>query len=378
MELIVLEERKDDFDVECKRLKNKAKKLGFAFNCVYKGYDYEIVKDGVHEYHYKYYIYDIDLPEYAVEGWELVATLIPTEKHSSRFTAVIISDTPVPTEYWTANTHKCDHCGRSVAHRSKLYLIHNKTTDEWKQIGTTCIKDYLGDAFFDYAKWATYVKVLKEYSKRDIGASKPYYRKDHLIALVLCVIRRKHGFVSSTHTDSTYENLHSTRNIITEADKAKAKIICEWYENKVKNLTDADIRRCTDYERNLYALTEKEYYSTEHELKMMCSAVAYYEKQQCNSNGSNHIGDVGDKITIQAMVRSTNLYSTTYGDTWLVECIDKHANIIKFFISSVSRNGKVVEKLEKLDLINITGTIKKHDEFRGTKSTLLTRITFNK
>lgn len=376
MELIVLEERKDDFDVECRRLTNKAKKLGFTFNCVYKGYDYEIVKDGVHEYHYKYYIYDIDLPEYAVEGWELVATLIPTEKHSSRFTAVIISDTPVPTEYWTANTHKCDHCGRSVAHRSKLYLIHNKTTGEWKQIGTTCIKDYLGDAFFDYAKWATYVKVLKEYSKRDIGASKPYYRKDYFIALVLCVIRRKHGFVSSRHTDSTYENLHSTRNIITEADKAKAKIICEWYENKVKNLTEADIRRCTDYERNLYALTEKEYYSTEHELKMMCSAVPYYEKQQVNDENSQYVGKIGSKVTVDVMVRSTRLCNTAYGNTWLLECVDKSNNVIKCFVTEQSRNGKMVEKMEKLDLLTITGTVKKHDDFRGAKSTLLTRVNF--
>jgi hypothetical protein len=108
----------------------------------------------------------------------------------------------------------------------------------------------------------------------------------------------------------------------------------------------------------------------------MCSAVPYYERHQVNDDNSQYIGEVGEKVIIDVMVRSIRLCNTPYGNSWLVECVDKSENIIKTFVKADSRNGKMVEKMEKLDLLTITGTVKKHDEFKGSKSTLLTRVTF--
>lgn len=372
MEVKVIDIRKSEFETECNRLANKAKKLGFEFSCTLKDTVYEKDEKISHLYKY-YYIYDVTVPEYAVNGWELVATLIPTDD-AKRFKAMIISDTPVPVEYWSANTHKCDHCGRNVAHRAKLYLIHNQETDMWMQIGTSCIKDYLGGGLINYAKWSTNLKQLDEYSSSSDGTQ--YYAKEYFVAMVLSTIRRKHGFVSSTKMDSTYENVFSSRNVVTKEDEEKAKVICKWYDEKINTISDNEFARLTDYERNLHAIFGKRFISTPYELKLMCSAVPYYERNQVKKSNGGYVGKIGDKVTVTAMVRSTRLCNTPYGNTWLLECVDKSSNVIKCFVTEQSRNGKLIEKMENLDLITITGTIKKHDDFRGTKSTLLTRVNF--
>lgn len=375
MELKVIDVRKADFEAECNRLANKAKKLGFEFSCTFR----EMVYEKINDYEYNaYYVYDVTVPEYAVNGWELVATLIPAE-NTKRFTAMIISETPIPVEYWSANTHKCDHCGRNVAHRAKLYLIHNKETDHWMQIGTSCIKDYLGGGLLNYAKWAKNFKELNSYAS---SGGTIYYNKEYLLTRIVSTIRRMHGYVSAKNNGSTYENVilnskkDSKNNDITIDDREKAKVICKWYEEKAQNISDNEFKNLTDYERNLYVLLGKKYYSTEYELKMMCSAVPYYERHQVNDDNSQYVGEVGEKVTIDVMVRSIRLCNTPYGNSWLVGCVDKSENIIKTFVKADSRNGKMVEKMEKLDLFTITGTVKKHDEFKGSKSTLLTRVTF--
>lgn len=370
MELKVIDVRKADFEAECNRLANKAKKLGFEFSCTFREMMYEKVGKYGHEYN-AYYVYDVTLPEYAVNGWELVATLVPAED-AKRFTAMIFSETPVPVEYWKADTHKCDHCGRNVAHRAKLYLIHNQETDQWMKIGTSCIKDYIGGGLLNYAKWA---KDFKELNNFDSSEGTKYYAREYLIAMVVSTIRRMRGFVSAKNMGSTYENL-LIKSAVTSEDEKKAKAICNWYDARIQNMSDNEFEKLTDYERNLYALLGKKYYGNGYELKMMCSAVPYYEKQQVNDENSQYVGKIGSKITVDVMVRSTRLCNTAYGNTWLLECVDKSNNVIKCFVTEQSRNGKMVEKMEKLDLLTITGTVKKHDDFRGAKSTLLTRVNF--
>ena len=273
MELKVIDVRKADFEAECNRLANKAKKLGFEFSCTFR----EMVYEKINDYEYNaYYIYDVTVPEYAVNGWELVATLIPAE-NTKRFTAMIISETPIPVEYWSANTHKCDHCGRNVAHRAKLYLIHNKETDRWMQIGTVASKDYLGGGLLNYAKWAKNFKELNSYASSE-GTT--YYAKEYLLTKIVNTIRRMHGYVSAKNMGSTYENVIWLAKTVISPMKIekKQRQSANGTRKKPRTSPMTNLKNLTDYERNLYALFGKKYYSTEYELKMMCSAVPLLRK----------------------------------------------------------------------------------------------------
>lgn len=82
-------------------------------------------------------------------------------------------------------------------------------------------------------------------------------------------------------------------------------------------------------------------------------------------NPSDFIGEVGDKVTVN--VTRIILKNEGYGDFgyyYTYEVLDNNNNIIVF--NSSKRFPEVVEK--------ITGTVKKHNEYRGIKSTVLNRV----
>ena len=92
------------------------------------------------------------------------------------------------------------------------------------------------------------------------------------------------------------------------------------------------------------------------------------EKKEKKINA--YIGNVGDKITVSgkvALVRSCGSYAYN-GPTSLLIAIDTPEGQCKTFTTS-----KTLTDVEQGDEVTVTGSVKSHEDYKGFKSTMLTR-----
>jgi hypothetical protein len=78
---------------------------------------------------------------------------------------------------------------------------------------------------------------------------------------------------------------------------------------------------------------------------------------------------VGDKITIQATVKAIRFIDGDYGVSTLYSLETEDHMSVKWFASRSALGTECDGKV-----LTLTGTIKKCDEYKGVKSTTLTRV----
>jgi len=83
---------------------------------------------------------------------------------------------------------------------------------------------------------------------------------------------------------------------------------------------------------------------------------------------SNYVGEIGEKITSDVEVTGSRHVSGYYGSSLLVKMVDDSGNTFTTFYSGYKFEPEVGDKL------TIKGTVKAHKEFKGWKSTMLTRV----
>ena len=86
---------------------------------------------------------------------------------------------------------------------------------------------------------------------------------------------------------------------------------------------------------------------------------------------SKFVGEVGDKISADVEVIGSKMVSGFYGSTLLVRMVDTDGNTFTTFYSGYNAEPEIGDK------ISISGTVKKHDIFKGWKSTVLKRVKFS-
>ncbi len=98
--------------------------------------------------YYRFQNVTIAGPNPVLAGWEFVATLQHLRDEETGKAINLLRSRPsfegkIPDSFKTAESTNCDHCGQR-RFRNDTYLVRNVTTGAWKQIGSTCIKDFLG------------------------------------------------------------------------------------------------------------------------------------------------------------------------------------------------------------------------------------------
>ncbi len=82
---------------------------------------------------------------------------------------------------------------------------------------------------------------------------------------------------------------------------------------------------------------------------------------------STHIGEVGEKLeNIRCEVTNVGGYNTAYGYKWVYTFTDEDENEYTWFTT-------VNKSLSVGMFIELSGTIKEHSEYKGVKTTVLTR-----
>lgn len=285
---------------------------------------------------------------------------------------------------------RCDHCGLA-RRRTATYVVENIETGERKQVGSNCLRDFLGVDPHAFARWAEYLVDLDARLGSDdedgFGRAKREIPADYYLANVAAMIRI-YGWTSRSSggdptADRALANLHNARerrcfrgvptwDDVTEADVERATAAVAWADEylgaKVNQTGDG-----SDFDRNLYVaakatvLTDRiqgtlAYLPVAHARYLEREIERAREREQRAT--SEHVGQPGARVELTLTVASIFEHEGDYGTKFITTLHDEAGNAYKWF----GTYG-----LDRGSSYTATWTIKRHEEWKGEKQTVLTR-----
>lgn len=312
-----------------------------------------------------------------INGWAFVATL----QHDMGSTILrVVPGETVPTQYRNTG-NVCEHCMANRERKDTFIVRHE--TNGYKQVGRTCLKDFMGHddphKVAGYAEaFADALDILEDaesYDPEAIGFGSRYSCLMTLLEVVAADVRMN-GWVSrgAAREDVTGQKLATvdrasmiigdkkTNEFVTEADRAMAQASIEW-------ATALDEKpELSDYEHNIASIASARCYERR-TMGLAGSIVAAYKRATETAKlaaESKHVGTIKKRETFTLTLRAFNVNEGYYGSTWFYRFVDADGNAV------IWRSSKDAELIEGKTYA-VTGSVKAHTEFRGVNQTELTR-----
>src|SRR3990167_5446295 len=257
-----------------------------------------------------------------VSGWQFVGALQHEQAGN-----ILRALEELPEGYRTASPENCDHCGY-IRNRANTYVLRSE--NEYKQVGSTCLKDFTGYAdIHEVASYAesflTTVEQIAECEDELAGFGHSSRVVSTLVFLAYAIRAiEKYGWCSrgkaaESGREATADaagKMMSDRAELTEADRVAAQAVIDYISQNGHGKTD--------YEWNLRLLAEQEFISPNQFgfVASMPNWVASEKAKSIISNGQ-HIGAVGEKITVKVIVNEHKPIASDYGVTHLYKMSDE-------------------------------------------------------
>lgn len=314
------------------------------------------------------------------EGYKFLATLqhLPTGENIIR--TISDNDWIVPVEYHNSGS-QCEHC-QVKRYRKDTYVVVRESDGKTYQVGSSCIKDFLGgNSPDDILKRATLAAELIDFmtnsSHGSIGHNDEgvFHIESFLAQTVACI--RDYGWVSKSDARNSgnkatvtwvLDNLNppygqTNLSVITDDDKDKARKAVEW----VENISDEECE-FSDYLHNIRAIARSGMVGFR-TAGFVASIIVAYDKELAKRQPkliSSHIGMV--KMREEFDLTLKNIYSgrSEWGAYTRYTFQDDRGNIF-VWTSSVEQDLEINKKYQ------IRGTVKAHTEFKGVKQTEINR-----
>jgi hypothetical protein len=337
----------------------------------------EYVKE-INKESYRKYIISISTDTIKLDGWQFLATL----QHTSEGNIVrTVPGSEVDTTEYRETDAYCAHCN-TVRNRIDTYIVKHED-GTLKQVGSSCIKDFLGHDPKGAIWMASFLAELDgfmgEYDEVERGSStKPVYKIEDYLAWVTKTIR-ENGWLSRSKaryedgglaTADLAEELRYQfyRKMKGEAPTAKDE---ETAEKALAWARSIDRSTESDYLYNLLIASSPNYI-THREFGLVASAVAAYQREvekeikaKHEASVSGYQGEVGKRQVFENLTVERVIYNEgAYGVTYITKLVDDKGNIYTWFAS---------KELEQGQTYNLKATVKKHEEYRGVKQTVITR-----
>ena len=328
-------------------------------------------------------VYEVVVPSFTVSlgDWEFVATVDHSSDTGNIFRSV--STRTVPEKYKTTKP-VCDHCNIN-RYRRDTFIVYNTKTEEYAQVGSSCLKDFLGHPSVEsyinlaklYAQVGGFVCFAMEYDEeKDEGGykSRRYYDVERLAMLAArdAIVR---GYVSKKSADEN--GIESTADYVIQSygafsyefsdeERSIANEAIEWAKSLSGDTSN-------NYEYTLSVLANEMAVELR-SIGFVCGMVGSYlnhrrrqreiEEKRAN-NSSEYVGTVKDKMVMELTV---NHFSVTRYETFKYEFLDDNGNVLVWFATNKNNALKVGER------VRVGFTVKEHQEFNYKKQTLVTRV----
>lgn len=324
-----------------------------------------------------------------IDGWEFVASLEYTEKGNL---VKGLGKYEVPARYYECAPY-CEHC-KTNRFRKYSFVVRNTETGEFKQVGKNCLCDFThgasAESYTEYVSW--FNELIKGETPMDGYRGSNWYETERYARYVAETIRH-FGYAKSDSPDSTkwlaFEIMDVTHGNAMGMRPEDVRKLEDMIEH-VGFDADSDYAVAktaavmafalngdddTNYRHNLKVIAESEYIKSS-SFGLLASAFPAYDREMERiaeerkraeaEGGSEYVGNVGERITIEvAEAVCVTGWETAYGWTGIWKITDTKGNVFTWKTGNSVGDG--VKKL--------VGTVKGHTEFRGCKQTELTRCT---
>jgi hypothetical protein len=308
-----------------------------------------------------------------IAGWAFLATLAWDDgtlvtRSAPGFTGTIDADAVRPR--W------CDHCGTD-RQRHDTYLVERQDGTR-KQVGSSCVKDFLGHNFSP--AWLTFGDDLDEVERSARGHETFVAATDEVPAFAASLTSQT-AWISVAKAEERYEEASSSvlraalfpesrkardlRETLrpTDAHRAEAAKVCHW-----ALAVDAT---GSEYLANVQRLAQADEVSPRN-VGIIGSAVASYWRE-FNARAereaapvSQHIGQAKDRMDLAVTVRGETTFATDFGITHLYTLVTADRNVLKWFSSRDAG-------LETGSTVKLKGTVKAHETYHDVAQTVITR-----
>lgn len=382
------------------KVNERAVKRGFTGRLTVEGTRREITTKDDFGFERTEVVYDVEVggtaPSY--NGWTFLARVDALEGGSFTLATAPGVD---HVDRSLVRSGACDHCG-AARFRRNTYLVRSDETGEVKNVGSTCIKDFLGwDASLVFFSTDDAAGEFDEYLTGG-GAREWTYTVEYVLAVAYAATKA-FGWVPATSfddvptkarvfdvinppsrmTDQQRAELETVRRYAAEANE-RAAVIRDFIlsddfngsSTYVDNLKAAvAVHEIGSKQVGLVASAPRAYtrhLETEADRK---AQQARWDAEKQAKAASGFVGQVGDKnlgikasvVEVEGTVEAVRFISGDYGTTTLYTILGKDGNLYKWFSSAGSLGDDTGVE------VHIKGTVKKHEEYNGVKSTVLTR-----
>ena len=336
-----------------------------------------------------------------IEGWEPIAVF------QLENGAVLIREFPdrsVPVELRPEEI-RCEHCN-AKRHRKSSILMRSTEDGTYKEVGTTCVKDFIGHDPAAWLFWATFKEDIEDeidrMHNRSVSKESLAHNLIPFLHVAAAVVRTK-GWTSkkkvkevaadnpdtglrstSSHTleQIAYKenpSIEVSRNFepveILDEDRATATAAIEYIR------TRATAEPENNYFYNALQVIELGYVPS-YQVGLATSIIGMYQielrkdaerkiKEEEAEGKSEWVGEPKERMRFYAWSAGHSNFDSEWGPKSVFVFKDADGNIFKWFTTTS-------HEFEKDEKVMLTGTVKNHDEWKGIKYTVLTRCIVKK
>lgn len=342
---------------------------------------------------------------------------------------------PVPAEYLKTNG-QCDLC-KQERYRGKNFIVKDGDSGDYMVLGSGCVKKYIGIDPSKYVRTLNYLRdfqttmggFMDEEDLFDLGGrEKKGLSEKHKIVDVPKTISIIHAIMDEDgeyvkreweETERGYGRYEKHRTNDGDATPDKVEKILyndelydqfpidnayvQEFSEFANTLEPLPPKMVDDYEGgkmdknqgfNEYRAKVKDLVNADRNLRIyesafLASAINYFEneKKRMAKTGelkdSQWLGNIGEKIAIPyARLEDMRSGEGQYGTWYLWMLLDDNGNSLKKFgtigekfkIQDAPEDAKNLGNFKEGDVFAFTADVKKHDDYKGLKSTMLGRL----
>jgi len=361
------------------KLARRAKRLGVTPISI-RRVGIDVVK-GYDENPLRLVLVEVEGEAPVLQGWRFLATIDHT--HDAGNIVRTVPGAEIPASYRDADP-TCDHC-QVNRRRNDTFVLRHEERGNLMQVGRSCLSSFLGGidpkAAAEMAEMlavvATTAEDCEEYDPRfggGGGGALTYWTS--LVLGVAAQFVIDNGWVSGKA--ASLEGTTSTADLvrawivrpnpkfISPAADALAEKALAWVEEEVR---PKEVK--SDYEHNLVTVLTPSAIRWK-EIGIAVSAIGVFQqaqarKAQAASAVNEYVGNPGDKLSgLELTLLATRHINGTYGASTLMMFRDAAGRGFKWFASNPP-------EMREGETYTVAATVKKHEEFKGRKETVLTR-----
>lgn len=284
-----------------------------------------------------------------------------------------INNFDIPQNWWSIRGN-CDDCNDKY-NRKRTIMLQDINTKEFRQIGTSCLKKYLGINTYNVIhNYMTVEEILEEQINElqyfvDYDCTKYVDTKCYLSNAIDII--NNSGYTKEITARTAFKQTIDN-NIPTNDAIKKAEEIINFFKNADLNSEIFD----DDFIKSIYVAVVSDY--------SKCSGLVAYAPLAYNfivdklqkiqekelEKSSEFIGEIGEHIDIFVKPIGCYAFETQYGFMYINKFIQKDTNNILIWKTSTKSFNTFDAKF-----IHIKATIKEHSVYKESiKQTVLTRV----